>query len=676
MREAVGISLDLDLMRASALLESDPAAAARMASVMLKREPASEEARLLLATACQRMGDATTARAQLESLVRAQPDSPLLLLELARAEAAAGRHAEAVAALQSAVTLDARLAEGWRELAAQQFARGDTAAGDAAYDQYARLVLFPAELNDAAAAINDKRFDAALAMLDQRLRQAPDDVIALRMVASIASAQGDYIDTEKYLTKCLQLAPGYAAARFDLATELYAQQRHQELLPETERLLRISPANTAYLGLKAQALRLYGRIPDALALVRQAIAHNPDDGKLRLLLGHLLRESGEQSEAIAAYRQALAVQPGMGEAYWSLADLKTVAFTSADREAMQVLAARGGRMGSSRTSVEFALGKALEDEGQYAAAFEHYARGNSLHRSTLYYDQGIMSTIAQRSVALYQPGFFAARAGWGSADIEPIFIVGVPRSGSTLLEQILASHSQVEGTRELPDIPAIARDLVFGRNAGKDTDYPLPVAKLERADVDGYAARYLHMTSDHRRLGRPRFVDKMLGNFAHLGLVHLMFPRATIIDARRHPMACCFSCYKQLFARGLAFTYDLGELGQYYRDYYALMEHMDAVLPGRVHRVHYEQLVADPERVVTRLLEACGLPFEEGCLKFYENRRVVNTVSSEQVRRPITADAVDHWRRFEPWLGELRVSLGDLVEKYPGFKPVAESAPD
>jgi hypothetical protein len=249
----------------------------------------------------------------------------------------------------------------------------------------------------------------------------------------------------------------------------------------------------------------------------------------------------------------------------------------------------------------------------------------------------------------------------------------MPRAGSTLLEQILASHSQVEGTRELPDVPAIVRELIVSAKSSGESNYPDLVATLGRAEVEAYAARYLEHTRVHRPLGRARFVDKMPGNFAHLGLIQLMFPRATLIDARRHPLACCFSCYRQLFGRGQPFSYDLEELGLHYRDYSELMQHFDAVLPGRVHRVYYEQLVADPEAEVRRLLEHCELPFEAGCLRFYENRRVVTTISSEQVRRPINADAVDQWRHFEPWLGKLTTTLGDLVARYPA--PAAAPPP-
>ena len=278
----------------------------------------------------------------------------------------------------------------------------------------------------------------------------------------------------------------------------------------------------------------------------------------------------------------------------------------------------------------------------------------------------------QRWRTFYSERFFAERSGWGSARADPIFIVGLPRSGSTLLEQMLASHSQIEGTRELLDLPTLAFGLLSGVTSPTESSFPERVGALRSADIENLAMRYLGQVQAKRQLAKPRFIDKMLGNWCYLGLIHLLFPRAAIIDARRHPLGCCFSCYKQIFVRGQKFTYDLSELGQFYRDYVLLMEHFDATLPGRVHRVYYEQLVADPEGELRRLLDYCGLPFEEQCLRFYENRRMVHTISSEQVRRPIYADSVDQWRHYEPWLGPLKEALGELVEHYPAPRPAME----
>jgi tetratricopeptide (TPR) repeat protein len=427
----------------------------------------------------------------------------------------------------------------------------------------------------------------------------------------------------------------------------------------------LQPGDIDYLSLKAQALRLVGRNDEAIRLMEEVVAAHPDEDRAWLLRGNLLREVGQQAQAIQMYRRALALRPGSGRAYSSLANLKTFRFDSADRAAMQDELARSAARGVDRTHLEFALGKALEDAGEFAASFEHYARGNALHRATIRHDTNAATADVERSKRLYTAQFFAERNAWGSARLDPIFIVGVPRSGSTLLEQMLASHSMVEGTRELPDIPAIAFEMMSrAKPTGRPT-YPQIVGTLERQEIEALAAQYLARTQAHRPLGRPRFVDKMLGNFGHIGFIHLMFPKAAIIDARRHPLGCGFSAYKQLFTRGISYSYDLTELGNYYRNYAELMAHFDAVLPGRVHRMHYEQLVADPEGELHKLLDYCQLPFEPECLQFYKNPRIVQTISSEQVRQPIYAEAADQWRNFEPWLAPLKAALGELVERYP-----------
>lgn len=661
---AQGADIELELMRASLLLDSDPAAAARLASAILERSPGHEAAQLLLATASHKAGDPTRSQALLSSLASAQPDSATLQLELGRASAAAGRNAEAIKAFEAAIVLDSRLADAWHGLAAQRFAAGDTLGGDRAYAEYERTASQSPEFNDAANAMSDRRFDVAIGVLNSRLRSAPEDVRALRMLATVARARDEKIESERCLQRCLQLAPGYAAARFDLATELSSQQRYEEAQPHVERLLASEPRNLNYLDLKIQAMRFYGQHDAANALLQQLMADHPDDAVLRLFHGHLLREIGDQAGAISAYRQVLSMQPGMSEAWWSLADMKTVRLTAEDRAVIENLVSKA-MPGEGRAQLEFTLGKAYEDAGMYAKSFEHYARGNATHRSTIFFIPDELTQSVQRSKALFVPQFFAERTGWGSERNDPIFVLGVPRSGSTLLEQILASHSQVEGTRELPDVPTMVHELIVDAVAKGGPLYPQVVGELSRAALESYAERYLRRTRVHRPRGLARFVDKLPGNFVHIGFIHLMFPRATIIDARRHPMACCFSCYRQLFGRGQSFTYDQQELGMHYRDYCDLMQHFDTVLPGRVYRVHYEQLVADPETQVRRLLEHAGLPFEPGCLKFYENRRAVTTISSEQVRRPINADAVDQWRNFEPWLGPLAATLGDLVARYP-----------
>jgi tetratricopeptide (TPR) repeat protein len=658
-------------MRASVLLESDPAAAARRASDILAANPSHPEASLLLAAACRKLGNSKDAALALEALSEAHRDTPLMQLELGRAYAGSGRMEAAIAAYRHAVALDAGLADAWRELATQLFAAGDIQGGDTAYGHYSRLVPDPPQLKDATVALAENRLEAAEALLKRRLQLAPHDVIALRMLGEVATRREDFAAAESRLTTCLALAPGYAQARYDLANLLHLQHRDAEVLTLVERLLASEPDNIDFLSLKAQAMRLLGRSAEAISLMEQAVASHPDEDRAWLLCGHLLREVGHPARAIEMYRRAIETRPQYGHAYASLANLKTFRFTPADVAAMREHLAHSSLRNSERTHFEFALGKALEDEGQFAESFEHYARGNSLQRAVVGHDADATTADVRRAKALYTPAFFAERSGWGSQGRDPIFIVGLPRSGSTLLEQILASHPQVEGTRELVEIPVLALETMSQANPTGQPPYPESLAALGRQDLEALAARYLSRTQVHRPLARPRFVDKMLGNFCHIGFIHLLFPNASIIDARRHPLACGFSCFKQLFARGFGFTYDLADFGRYYRDYADLVEHFETVLPRRVHRVHYEQVVADPEGEVRRLLDYCGLPFEPQCLKFHENRRVVQTISSEQVRRPIYAESVDQWRHYEPWLGPMQAALGDLADRYPGPQTAA-----
>jgi len=657
---------DLELMRASAYLESDPATAARRASGILLIDPGHTPAKLLLAAACRRLGDTGRALPVIEAVAAENPAVSAIQLELGRAYAAAGRPAQAIAALRRAVALDADLIEAWRELAALLFAAGDEAGGDQAYAHYENRSRDPPGLIDALAALTDERLDVADRLLRARLQEAPRDVVALRLSAEVATRRNDHLEAERRLQECLALAPGYSQARYDLACAYFAQQRPERVLPLIERLLRLEPRHTLVRMLKARTLRLVDRAQESVAILEALLAEQPDNDKAWVLLGHVRRELGEQQGAIDAYRRAIAARPEASEAYFSLANLKTVPLAAADVGAIRTLLARTTLLAVDRVRLEFALGKALEDEGAYAESFEHYARGNRLHRATHPYDADAATVAVRRSQALYTPAFFGARAGWGSERADPVFIVGVPRSGSTLLEQMLASHSMVEGTRELSDLSLVITELMAQAGAREETAYPDFVARLDRDTIAAAAAQYLERTRSHRPLGKPRFIDKMPANVSHLGLIHLMFPKAAIIDARRHPLGCGFSCYKQLFVWGAPYSYDQGELGRYIRDYVELLAHFDAALPGRVHRVHYERLVAAPEAELRALLAYCGLPFEDACLRFHENRRIVQSVSSEQVRRPLYSEGIDQWRHYEPWLGDLKAALGDLVERYPG----------
>ena len=559
-----------------------------------------------------------------------------------------------------------RQPEALRLLAAAHVARGDWAAAEtttaALLDEAAR----DAGLVAAARALGDNRLAVAEAALRARLAARPNDIAALRMLAEVAGRLGRYGDAERLLCRAVDLAPAFVAARVNLAQVYHRRGKPADALAELDRLALHTPGDPGQRTLRAAVLARIGDTHGSLALYTAVLAEHPRQPKGWMSYGHALKTVGRIADSIAAYRTAIAQAPGLGEAWWSLANLKTLRFTADDIAAMRAALDDAALPLEDRYHLHFALGKALEDAGDYDASFSDYARGNALRRSELRYDGDEVGAHVARSRALFTPEFFAARAGSGCAAPDPIFVVGLPRAGSTLIEQILSSHSAVEGTSELSDLLSIA-----GRIGGRarPSAYPEALAGLDAAALAGLGAEYLDRTRINRRTDRPFFVDKMPNNFQHIGLIQLILPNARIVDARRHPLGCGFSAFKQHFARGQGFTYDLADLGRYYRDYVALMAHFDAVLPGRVHRVVYEAMVADPEAEIRALLAYCGLPFEPGCLAFHTNDRAVRTPSAEQVRQPVYTAGVDHWQHFARHLGPLKAALGSVLDSYPAVPP-------
>jgi tetratricopeptide (TPR) repeat protein len=510
----------------------------------------------------------------------------------------------------------------------------------------------------AALVANDLR--TAEQILRARLRDDPFDVAAIRMMAELAGRLARYRDAEALLRRALELAPGFRPARSNLATVLHRQNRSAEALAELDRLLADDPANPCHENLKAAALGRIGEFDEAIELYESVLAKASDQPKIWMSYGHVLKTVGRQPDSVAAYRRAIAIRPGLGEVWWSLANLKTVSFSDEDVAAMRAALDGPGLSDDDRLHLNFALGKALDDRGEVEAAFRHYAQGNAIRRAQLPYDPADTDEQVARAMAIYTPEFFAARQGWGCPAPDPIFILGMPRAGSTLIEQILASHSQVEGTMELPDIPALA-----ARIGASGT----PVDDLTADQIRELGEEYLDRTRIQRKTDRPFFIDKLPNNWAHVGLIKLILPNARIVDARRHPLASCFSNFKQHFARGQSFTYGLEDVGRYYAAYVRLMAHFDRVLPGAVHRVIYERLVDDTEGEIRALRAAMNLPFEDSCLRFWETDRAVRTASSEQVRRPINRDGLEPWKPFDPWLAPLREALGDVLSAYPNPPP-------
>ena len=660
-------SLDVALAHASRLLGTDPTLAGEQALEILRVVPGHPMAALLLGMSHLARGDARQALEILVPLAHAHPDWASAHCELGLALGRAGRGEEAVAALRRAVALKPDLPQAWRALGDHLTAVGDTDAADAAYAAHIRFSTRDPQLLAAATALHDNRIPEAEALLRAQLKRAPTDVAAIRMLAEIAARLGRNEDAERLLERCLELAPSFHAARHNYALVLHRGNKPEQALAEIETLLDVDAGNPGYRNLKAVLLCRIGDYAPAIELYTGILGEYPDNPKIWLSYGHALKTAGDQPRAIDAYRRALQLDPAFGEAWWSLANLKTVRFDADDVQLMRRQLQQPQLEAEHRYHLEFALGKALEDEADYAASFAHYQRGNALRREETPYHADDTSARMRHAKRTYTREYFRQRAGFGADARDPIFIVGLPRAGSTLIEQILSSHSQVEGTMELPEIISTTRTLRMRGDASHEAPYHEVLAGLDADAVRALGEHYIERTRVHRKTDAPFFIDKMPNNFAHIGLIHLALPNARIIDARRHPLACCFSGYKQHFARGQTFSYDLDDLGRYYGDYVELMAHFDEVLPGRVHRVTYERMVEDTEAEVRRLLDYCGLPFEEQCLRFFENDRPVRTASSEQVRRPIFREGIDQWRHYDAWLGPLKAALGPVLDAYPGI---------
>ena len=509
-------------------------------------------------------------------------------------------------------------------------------------------------LVEAAVALNENRLDIAERLLKPHLKEDPFDVFAIRMLGELAARVGRWKDAEHLLRRAIELAPGWTSARANLAIFLGRIGRPAEAMELLDDILAEEPDWVGHWTLKAATHARIGEFEEAITLYKSVLDQAPRQPKAWTSYGHMLKTVGQQAEGIAAYRQAIALRPTLGEAWWSLANLKTVRFDDTDVAAMEAALEASDLKDEDRLQLEFALGKALHDARRADEAFQHYSNANALRLKGQPYDAKDITEKVDRCIAEFTAEAFAKRTG-GCEAKDPIFIIGMPRAGSTLVEQILSSHSLVEGTSELPDIPAI------GRRIG----YPRPALKLTERERRELGEEYLRRASVQRRTDRPFFIDKLPNNWLYVPLIQLILPNAKIIDARRHPLGCCFSNFRQHFARGQDFAYDLNDVGHYYADYVRLIAHIDRVLPGRVHRVIYEQMVDDTEGEVRALLDYCGLEFEPACLEFYKTERAVRTASSEQVRQPIYRDATEEWKPYEAFLGPLKESLGPVLDSYP-----------
>lgn len=641
--------------------EGRHAAALEGARALVRDLPENRDARLAEAVSLRHLGRIAEALAALDVLERRHPRFSRLHEERGMNRVALRDAPGAIAALLTAVNINPALPASWSMLEGLYRLTGEADHAATARAHVDTLRALPGEVVAATALFSDGDLAPAEAIVRAHLLRHGDHPEAMRLLAKIGLARDVLDDAEVLLEAVLRLAPDHRAARHEYAQTLVRRHKHLQARGEIERLLAQDPLDLDHRSLAATVAVGLGEHERAIALYRDLLAEAPDSADLKLWLGHALKTVGRVDEAVEAYRGAAAARPDFGDAYWSLANLKVYRFTEAEMARMREAEAAPDTAPEDRWHLAFALGKALEDREAFEESWRFYTRGDALKREGGRYRPELMEENTRAQQRVCTRAFFEARRGWGAPAPDPIFIVGLPRAGSTLIEQILASHPQVEGTQELPFVQGVVLDLQ-GRTPGPDGPrYPGGLADLGAEDLARLGRRYLAEASAYRT-GRPFFIDKMPNNFRHLGLIHLMLPNARIIDARREPMACCFSNLKQLFAQGQEFTYGVEDIARYYRTYVELMRHWDEALPGRVLRVDHEAVIDDLEGQVRRLLDFCGLEFDAACVDFHKTRRSVRTPSSEQVRRPIFRDGLDQWRRYAPWLGPLMAALGDLAD--------------
>jgi tetratricopeptide (TPR) repeat protein len=637
------------------------------ATALYAHVPENRDVLYLLALGQRQLIRTTDALATLEQLERHHPGYSRLYQERGHCYVAMKDAPQAIQAFLQAVAINPALPASWSMLEGLYRMCGDADNSGKAAAHVAKLKTLPQEVITATGLFSDGDLLAAEKIIRTFLLANGDHIEAMRLLARIGAALEVFDDAELLLEAVLERVPDYVAARHDYATVLLGRHKYQQALAELDKLLAIDSANRQYRTLHAAAKVGLGEHDRAVTLyqdlLRDAPPGSPYAAELHLSTAHSLKTLGRRTDAIDEYRAAARERPDFGDAYWSLANLKTYRFTDAELASMRAAEAAPPSRLIDRYHLCFALGKAYEDCGEYSESWHYYERGNELKRAESRYRPEVIELNTAKQKAVCTRDFFAQRTGFGVASAAPIFVVGLPRSGSTLIEQILASHTAVEGTQELADIPRYVLELQDRERDFESPRYPAVLAQLPPADFVRFADRYLNDTRVYRT-GKPRFIDKMPNNFRHLGLIHLMFPNARVIDARREPMACCFGNLKQLFARGQEFAYSIEDVGRYYRTYLELMEHWDAALPGRVLRVHHEDVVEDLERSVRLILDFCELPFEPACLEFHRTERSIVTASSEQVRQPIFREGLDQWRRYEAWLGPLREVLGDALVRY------------
>ncbi len=642
------------------LLEKDSFSAEQRALAILKKAPGQSEALALLVSARRLANDLRGARDLLKEMTNVAPNLASTQYELGLLLRELGEDDESIVALCRVVELEPLHANGWRALG--DILSKETRTAEAARAYVKCLELSPPDLErlETASWAERSQLGTAENSLRQWLKVHPTDVVALKLLGNVYLRLSRHEQAEEHLSKALELAPQFTEARWLLVGTFVYRGNWKMALSMTEMLLDEDPDNCDYLDTKAYSLLQLCEFDAAAAAYESLLRKHPTAENWKSY-GQVLKALGRTDDAIAAYRRSLALNSHYGMAYWSLAELKTLRFEAADVEAMKEALNTSDLSARNRAQIYFALGRAYEDAKQYENSFEQYRQANATVRTFVRHNSEQRAGFVQHGKQVFTPEYFRVRSSWGSSRRDPIFIVGLPRSGTTLLEQILASHSLVESTNELQSLEGVVRDLQH-RNG---ESYPELMQDLSIRQVADAAGEYIERASTYRKSNRPFFIDKMPNNFSYLGMILTALPNAKIIDARRHPLGSGFAIFKHYFLDAYSFAFDLTSIGRYYRNYVELMAHFDTVQPGRVHRVFFENLVTAPEQEIRKLLDYCGLPFEQQCLRFHESKRAVHTPSSEQVRRPISADASELWRQYERWLDPLKSALGDVLEAYP-----------
>ncbi len=649
--------IETEVLRLRALLEKgELTEALEGAQSLLQEVPENRDVWYLIAVAQRYLKRIPEALATLARFEQLHPLYSRLFQERGHCYAALREAGPAIEAYERAVNINPALPASWNSLRILYDVTGQKAQSEKAAAHVATLSNLPQEIVTANSMFADSEVYAAEQIVRRYLLKHGDHVEGMRLLARIGMKLEVLDDAELLLERALTLAPDYQAMRYDYALTLLQRHKHVQAVAELEKLLAADPGNRAFKITYATACVGVGKTEEAVERYRAILAETPAAADIHLSMAHALKTLGRQEDAVQSYHAAYAARPSFGDAYWSLANLKTYRFSDQELARMREQEGSASIGSEDRFHLCFALGKALEDRGEFAESFAYYEGGNALKKAQTRFKIEPIERNARLQARICTREFLEARPGYGCTNPDPIFIVGLPRSGSTLLEQILASHTKVEGTHELPDILRFVGEL-HGRDPDdSDPRYPKVLGELPPSEFARMGEKYIADTRIYRT-SKARFIDKMPNNFRHVGLIHLILPNAKIIDARREPMACCFSNFKQLFAAGQEFTYGIEDIARYYRSYVELMGHWDEVLPGKVLHVQHEQVVEDLEGEVRRILDYCGLDFEPACLEFYKTERGIRTASSEQVRQPIFKTGVDQWRSYETWLEPLKRAL-------------------